>query len=108
MSQIVVHNGIAYLAGQIADDPSGSIEAQTASVLAKVDRLLQQAGSSRSNLLSVQVFLPHITDFDAMNGIYDSWIDPKAPPARACIEARLADARLRIEVTAIAAVSAET
>jgi enamine deaminase RidA (YjgF/YER057c/UK114 family) len=55
-------------------------------------------------LLAVNVLLPHITDFDAMNNVYDAWIDKTNPPARACFEARLADPDLRIEMTAIAAV----
>ena len=55
----------------------------------------------------VNVFLPHIIDFDAMNEVYDAWIDPSAPPARACVEARLANPSLRVEISAIAAVSSE-
>ncbi len=102
MSQIVVHGDTVYVAGQVADDASGSIEEQTKAVLAKIDALLKEAGTSRSNLLSVSVFLPHITDFDAMNRVYDAWIDRSSPPVRACTEARLANPALRIEMTAIA------
>ena len=103
MSQAVVHNRTVYISGQIANNRKGSIEQQTQETLDKIDRLLLEAGTERSHLLSVMVFLPHITDFPAMNGVYDSWIDPLNPPARACAEARLADPDLRIEITAIAA-----
>jgi enamine deaminase RidA (YjgF/YER057c/UK114 family) len=103
MSQAVVHNGLVYIAGQVANDPKAGIEGQTRDVLAKVDALLQAAGTDKSKLLSVNVFLPAIVDFDAMNSVYDQWIDPQNPPARACVEARLAVPDLRIEVTAIAA-----
>jgi enamine deaminase RidA (YjgF/YER057c/UK114 family) len=48
------------------------------------------------------VFLPNIADFDAMNAVYDTWIDPENPAARACVEARLADPDLRVEMTAVA------
>ena len=102
MSQVVVHADTIYLSGQVADT-KGDITVQTSSVLAKIDKLLAQAGASRSNLLSVTVLLPHIIDFGAMNAVYDKWIDPQNPPARACYEARLADPDLRIEITAIAA-----
>ena len=61
------------------------------------------SGTDRSRLLAVNVFLRAIVDFDAMNGVYDAWIDPANPPARACVEARLADPDLRVEMTAIAA-----
>ena len=63
-----------------------------------------RCASCKSKLVAVNVFLPQIGDFDAMNRIYDAWVDPERLPARACVEARLADPDLRIEVTAVAAV----
>lgn len=102
MSQAVVCAGMVHIAGQVADDRKTGIASQTTQVLAKIDALLKQAGSDRSKLVAVNVFLPHITDFDAMNAVYDAWIDPANPPARACVEARLADPDLRVEMTAVA------
>jgi enamine deaminase RidA (YjgF/YER057c/UK114 family) len=103
MSQAVVHGNTVYVAGQVAADQDGTIEKQTAEALAAVERLLAQAGSSKSRLLSVQVVLNNIADFAAMNTVYDAWIDPANPPARACIEARLAHPALKVEVIAVAA-----
>jgi enamine deaminase RidA (YjgF/YER057c/UK114 family) len=103
MSQAVVHGNTGYVAGQVAADYDGTIEKQTAEALAAVERLLAQAGSSKSRLLSVQVVLNNIADFAAMNTVYDAWIDPANPPARACIEARLAHPALKVEVIAVAA-----
>ena len=103
MSQAVVHGNTVYLAGQVANDATASLEEQTAQVLAKVDALLKKAGTDKSKLLSVGVFLPNIADFDGMNRVYDAWIDPANPPARACVETRLANPGLRVEITAIAA-----
>jgi enamine deaminase RidA (YjgF/YER057c/UK114 family) len=103
MSQAVVCAGMVYVAGQVADDRKAGIVEQTKSVLAKIDALLKEAGSDRSKLVAVDVFLPHISDFDAMNSVWDAWIDPANPPARACVEARLADPDLRVEITARAA-----
>lgn len=102
LSQAVVANGFVFIAGQVADDGDVGIEAQTRSVLAKIDRLLEEAGSSKSKLLMVNVFLPHMIDFDAMNHVYDAWIDRDNLAARACVEARLADPELRVEMTAVA------
>jgi len=101
MSQAVMHGGQIHIAGQGADDRKASLEEQTRQVLGKIDALLKEAGGSKSRLLSVNVFLPHIGDFDRMNAVYDAWIDPANPPARACVEARLADPDLRVEMTAI-------
>ncbi|WP_376960442.1 RidA family protein [Azospirillum sp. A26] len=103
MSQAVVCQGMVHIAGQVANNRTGSIQEQTRDVLAKIDALLAEAGSDKSKLVAVNVFLPHITDFDAMNEVYDAWIDPANPPARACTEARLADPDLRVEMTALAA-----
>jgi len=104
MSQAVIHGDTVYISGQVADDRKSSLERQTQEVIAKIDALLKAAGTDKSGLLAVNVFLPHITDFDSMNSVYDAWIDKGNPPARACIEARLADPDLRVEITAIAAI----
>ena len=103
MSQAVVHGDTLYVAGQVANATKASIEDQTRDVLSKIDALLKEAGTDKSKLLAVNVFLVNIADFAAMNRVYDTWIDPQNPPARACIEARLADPDLRVEMTAIAA-----
>lgn len=104
MSQAVVYGGLVHIAGQVANDRKAGIEGQTADVLAKIDALLAEAGSNRSKLVAVNIFLPQIGDFESMNKIYDAWVDPERLPARACVEARLADPDLRIEITAVAAV----
>jgi enamine deaminase RidA (YjgF/YER057c/UK114 family) len=105
MSQAVVHGDTVYIAGQVAEDRKAGLQEQVRSVLAKIDALLAAAGSSRAKLLAVNVFLPSIADFDAMNEVYDAWIaGDMPPPARACVEARLADPDLRVEMTAVARV----
>jgi enamine deaminase RidA (YjgF/YER057c/UK114 family) len=103
MSQAVIHGNTVYLAGQVAKDEYASIEDQTAQVLEKIDALLAEAGTSKSKLLSAQVLLPNIADFAAMNSVYDKWIDPANPAARACYEARLASPNLRVEIIVVAA-----
>jgi len=103
LSAAVRHNNTLYLAGQVASDKHGSIEKQTGEVLAAIDAVLADAGSSKSKLISCQVVLNNIADFAAMNGVYEAWLDPDNKPARACIEARLADPALKVEIIAIAA-----
>lgn len=104
MSGAVVSAGHVFISGQVADDRTVHIEGQTQQVLAKIDRYLEEAGTSRANLVMVNVFLPNILDFDAMNRVYEAWITPGSAPARATVEARLANPNLRIEISAIAAV----
>ena len=103
MSQLVIHNGVAYLAGQVADDPAAPLAEQARQLLAAVDRLLAEAGTDKSRLLSVTVYLANMGDYAAFNAVYDPWLDPANPPVRACVEARLAAPGYRCEVMAIAA-----
>ncbi|MGF1528080.1 MAG: RidA family protein [Candidatus Competibacterales bacterium] len=101
MSQINIHNGIVYLAGQVGS--GDDVTAQTRDVLAKVDALLAEAGTGKSNILQATVWLADIGDFAAMNAVWDAWIDPANPPARACGEVKLARPDLRVEVIVVAA-----
>ena len=73
MSQAVVHGGLVYIAGQVAENRKAGVEDQTRDVLGKIEGLLREAGTDKTKLLAVNVFLPHISDFDAMNGVYDAW-----------------------------------
>ncbi len=104
MSEMAIHNGVVYLAGQIADDASQDIRGQTRQVLAAVDALLAQAGTDKSKLLRVEIFLKDMLDFEGMNQAWDEWVVPGHTPPRATVQARLANAEWRIEVLVTAAV----
>lgn len=104
MSKIVVHNDTVYLCGQVADNGDDPVGAQTENMLAKVDDLLEQAGSSRSHILSATIYLRDMKDFASMNQIWDSWVPAGQAPARACVEASLARPDLLVEISVIAAV----
>lgn len=101
MSQAVVHNGTVYLAGQVGHGPD--VASQSREALAEVERLLAEVGSDKSKILSTVVWLADMADFAAMNAVWDAWVDPKAPPARACGEAKLATPEYLVEFIVIAA-----
>ena len=75
------YNGTVYLAGLTADDLSGDTTDQTRQILAKIDGYLARAGSDKTKLLSAQIWLRDIADFDKMNAAWDAWIDRSAMPA---------------------------
>ena len=104
MSEMAVHNGTVYLAGQVADDVSQDIRGQTRQVLGMIDALLARAGSDKTQLLMVQIFLPDLADFDGMNEVWDAWVAQGHTPPRATVQAALANPGWKIEVVATAAV----
>ena len=104
MSQAVIHDKTVYLAGQVGA-PGADIEAQTRAVLAAIDILLEQAGSDRSRILQATIWLADMADFDAMNRLWEEWLDGAAAPARATGEVRLATPDYRIEIIVTAALA---
>ena len=99
----VVHGGTVYLTGQVGT-PGTSAEAQMEEVLAKIDDLLAKAGTSRENILHVQMWLDDIRDFDAVNRVWDKWITPETAPARSSGEGRMAKPGMLVELIVTAAV----
>lgn len=104
MSEMTVHNGVAYLAGQVAEDDSLDISGQTREVLEQIDALLARAGSDRSKILRAQIYLVDLADFAAMNAVWEHWVVPGHTPARATVQAALANPNWKIEIVVTAAV----
>ena len=102
-SEIVVHHGTVYLAGQLADDYAGDIAQQTRETLANIDRYLAEAGSDKTRILSVTIYLKDMADYAGLNEVYDAWVAEGAAPARACVEAKLYDPRVLVEMMVVAA-----
>ncbi len=100
-SQIVQHGNTVYLAGQVGDGEN--ITDQTKSMLARVDALLAEVGSSKSKILQAIIWVSDMKYFDEMNAVYDAWVDPEALSVRACGEAKLATPKLLVEIIITAA-----
>lgn len=103
MSEMVVHNGTIYLAGQIADDDDADVAGQTRQVLAAIDALLARAGSDKSKILRAEIFLADLADFGAMNAVWETWVVPGQTPARATVQAALANPKWKVEIVVTAA-----
>jgi enamine deaminase RidA (YjgF/YER057c/UK114 family) len=104
MSQASVHGNTVYLAGQVADDTAQDVAGQTRQVLAQIDKLLKEAGTDKSRILFAQIVLADIKTFADMNGVWDAWVAPGNPPARATIEAKLVAPEYKIEIIVTAAI----
>jgi enamine deaminase RidA (YjgF/YER057c/UK114 family) len=103
LSEMTIHNGTVYLAGQVAHDASQDIRGQTAQVLAAIDKLLAEAGTDKAHILMCQIFIRDLADFAAMNEIWEDWVAPGDAPPRATVQASLARPDWRVEMVVTAA-----
>lgn len=104
MSKAVVHGDTVYLAGQVADKAAGkSVAEQTEEILGIIDSLLAEAGSDKSKLLMVNIWLADMSTFAEMNGVWDKWVVAGQTPGRATVEAKLAAPQFTVEIAVIAA-----
>ena len=104
MSELAVHNGVAYLAGQVPEDTSLVIVGQTSQVLEAIDALLAQAGTDKTRILRAQIYLADIADFAGMNQAWDAWVAAGHTPPRATVQAPLANPGWKVEIVVTAAV----
>lgn len=104
LSEMAVHNGVAYLAGQVPTDATQDAAGQVAQVLAQIDALLARAGTDKSRILMCQIFLADLADFPALNAVWDAWVPAGHTPPRATVQAKLARPEWKVEMVVTAAV----
>ena len=104
LSEMAIHNGVAYLAGQVPADGSQDITGQTQQVLAAIDALLERAGTDKRKLLRVEIFLKDLADFPGMNAVWEAWLPAGHAPPRATVKAELAKPEWRVEMVVTAAI----
>jgi enamine deaminase RidA (YjgF/YER057c/UK114 family) len=98
LSKAVEHHGFVYLQGVTAKDLGRDIRGQTQDVLAEIDAILQTHGTDNGQLLQALIWLKDIRDREAMNELWTAWLPPGAAPARACVQANMADPRVLVEI----------
>jgi enamine deaminase RidA (YjgF/YER057c/UK114 family) len=103
LSEAAIHGNTIYLAGQVAEDATQDIGGQTRQVLGAIDKLLAEAGSDKTKLLQVTIFIADMKDFPGMNAVWDDWVVAGATPPRATVEAKLAKPEWKVEMLVVAA-----
>ena len=103
MSQAVASNGLVYLAGQVAQNPGPTVADQTRQITKQIDELLAAVGSDKSRLVSANIWLTDIATWAEMNTVWDAWVPPNCGPARATVEAKLANPIYKVEIAVVAA-----
>ena len=105
LAEAVIYQGVAYFAGQVPETSVGqNTYEQTKEVLTLIDKLLEKIHSHKRRILNAQIFLANMQDYALMNQAWDEWVDVQNPPARATVEAKLADPRWKVEIVITAAV----
>jgi len=108
-SQAIIYNGIIYLSGQGPIDPQtnqvvhGTIEQETELSMENIRIILEEAGSSLSNVLQITAYLVNMREYGRFNDVYKKYF-PKEPPARTCIQAARLPFDIRVEINAIACI----
>lgn len=103
LSEMALHGNTVYLAGQVAEDGSQDMAGQTRQVLAAIDRLLAEAGTDKSRILSTTIYVADMAEFPAMNAVWDAWVVPGNTPPRATVQAKLAKPEWKVEMQVVAA-----
>ena len=103
LSDAVEHNGVVYLAGQVAENLSAGMKGQTEDVLRQIDALLAKCGSSKSRILSATVYVKDMKLKPEMDAAWMAWVDRKNPPARATVQVELGSPDTLVEIMCTAA-----
>lgn len=98
LSEAVEYHGFVYLAGLTADDLSADVRGQTKQILGKIDAALEEHGTDKTRLLQAHIWLKDINDRLAMNELWSAWLPVGGAPARACVQAEMADPRYLVEI----------
>ncbi|HQT66454.1 MAG: hypothetical protein B7Z78_10570 [Rhodospirillales bacterium 20-60-12] len=98
LAKAVEYHGFIYLQGVVARDTKADVSGQTSDILAQIDELLETHGTDKTRLLQAQIWLTNINDRAAMNKIWSAWLPEGLAPARACVEAKLADPAYLVEI----------
>jgi enamine deaminase RidA (YjgF/YER057c/UK114 family) len=104
LSEAVILGDRMHLSGMIPEDTSLDIAGQVKQALAEIDSLLAKGGSDKRRILSAVIWLSDIGDFAAMNAVWDAWVVPGETPARATVQARLSDPKMKVEIMVVAAI----
>lgn len=104
LSEATILGDRMYLSGMIPEDVSADVTGQVQQALAEIDALLKKGGTDKTKILSAVIWLTDIADFAAMNAVWDAWVVPGQTPARATVQARLSDPRMKVEIMVVAAI----
>lgn len=102
-SEACTFNGLVFLSGQLADDCTQPFEGQLSQTLAAIEHALALAGSDKSRLLQVTIFMKDLAFMPQLNAVWDAWVPPGCAPGRATVQANMVNPQCLVEMTVTAA-----
>ena len=103
LSEITIFNQVVYLAGQVPNTVTANIHTQTKEVLDNIDAMLAKANSDKSRLLTAQIFIKDLADFEVVNSLWGDWLADCPKPTRATVKAELVNPLWKLEIVVVAA-----
>jgi enamine deaminase RidA (YjgF/YER057c/UK114 family) len=97
-SRAVEYHGFVYTQGLVPRNADADVTEQVQDVLAQIDAVLELHGTDKTRLLTAQIWLADIADRAALNAVWSAWLPEAGAPARALVQAILADPRWRVEI----------
>lgn len=101
MSRVTEYNGVLYFGGHVAASGK-TMEEQGRALLGRYEELLEEFGSSKEHIISATLFMKDISMKEKFDKVWDKWIKEGTAPSRTCVEAKLADDSLLVELTIVA------
>ena len=98
LSNAVEANGFVFTAGVVAKTITLDAKGQTREILVELDRILKLCGTDKTKVVSATIWVADIRHRDGMNEEWTAWTGGLNLPVRACIEAKLADPRMLVEI----------
>ena len=103
LSEITIFNQVVYLAGQVPNTDTANIRTQTQEVLDNINAMLAKANSDKSRLLTAQIFIKDLADFEVVNSLWGDWLVDCPKPTRATVKAELVNPLWKLEIVVVAA-----
>tara|TARA_B100001750_G_C15106215_1_gene397861 strand:+ start:210 stop:593 length:384 start_codon:yes stop_codon:yes gene_type:complete len=109
-NQGIVTNGFIFTAGQVPIDPAtgnlieGNFKERVRQVMKNLNNILEESGTTFSNVAKFTVFLTDMSNYAAVNEVFSEFIKESHAPARSLVAVSALPAGTDIEIECIATV----
>lgn len=102
-SDATIYQGIIHFVEVPESDTKADMAGQMQQVLEQAEASLKNAGSDKSRLLSVTIYVTDFSELDQLNQVWENWLPQGCAPSRACLKVELVDPDYKVEIAFVAA-----